>query len=308
MLVIIDFAILQAEIHYNLAHKIHENRNRVDWYEKMAVEMINTDWAKLVSMCKEKNEELYHASTSNHEMDENNNESVLQNMGSFLSPIYPGKNQSDNCAPVLAKDIYNSVDGRSCQICRFEGRGRKLGNVLYCTKHKVRCCSSTHEDHTWMEIFKQTPNYNQLRCTDWTWLCPNKQWTCWDKYHNYYGPAGLFRPPHDQSKPKCSVLLNQTHELAVRRRNATKPNQNYMIHMLPNHEGPLEIVTNDSPIIKGKKTLIDDLENDVTKDNYASLTRHENDRNQLRKKRKLNADSEKIDNILPQSLCRQFSI
>ena len=30
---------------------------------------------------------------------------------------------------------------RACQICEFEGRGRKVKFTNYCTNHKVKCCT-----------------------------------------------------------------------------------------------------------------------------------------------------------------------
>ena len=50
MMVILDFAILQARKHYNLANskKNHSDQDRVDWYEALADEMICTDWNKIV--------------------------------------------------------------------------------------------------------------------------------------------------------------------------------------------------------------------------------------------------------------------
>jgi hypothetical protein len=31
-----------------------------------------------------------------------------------------------------------------------------------------------------------------IKCTDWTWMCPDKHLSCWDKFHSFYLPAGVF--------------------------------------------------------------------------------------------------------------------
>ena len=44
------------------------------------------------------------------------------------------------CIPIALRPKGNkSIDSqRSCQICEFEGRGRKVSTTNYCTLHRVR--------------------------------------------------------------------------------------------------------------------------------------------------------------------------
>eukprot|EP00644_Phytophthora_capsici_P012251 jgi/Phyca11/119271/e_gw1.38.419.1 len=63
---------------------------------------------------------------------------------------------------------------RGCVICRFEGRySTEVTN--WCSTHMVSLCSLT---------YPAQPTK--------TFVCQAPRWSCWQKYHFHYLPAGLF--------------------------------------------------------------------------------------------------------------------
>ena len=275
-MVIIDFAILQAEIHYNLANSngIYK-RHRVRWYKMLANELIDTDWDKIIRTCKSRNVALSKAGMSGKEDEHYNDESVLKNIGGFLTPLSTNETKVNECVPIASHNFYSSVDGRCCQICRFEGRGRKLCDVNYCVKHHIRCCSTNHMDHTLNNEIKMTPKYESVPCTDWSWICQNKDWTCWEKFHRYYHDIGLFRQPHSTTGRYMSVFLNQSHKDVIRRKHIIKEHTQWSSVPIQNNIDQFDGNVGSTDIIKGKMTIMDDLGNDTSKQNYTNITQNE---------------------------------
>lgn len=64
---------------------------------------------------------------------------------------------------------------RGCKVCLFEGRYETV-KTNYCLQHNVCLCSGTY------------PTPVKLAGI----LCPNEDWSCWRKYHDFYLPNGLF--------------------------------------------------------------------------------------------------------------------
>lgn len=62
---------------------------------------------------------------------------------------------------------------RECIVCKWEGRGEK-SNTIYCVNHMVSLCNKKWETQ-----------YLAHRC-------PNTDFTCWEKYHQFYQPQGLY--------------------------------------------------------------------------------------------------------------------
>ena len=89
-MVIIDVAILQSEIHYNLAHSNrNHNRHCVVFHETLSNELINTDWRKIVKTYSTRNK-----SSNSADMDDLDEqvtyESLLQNLGVSLTSGHVG--------------------------------------------------------------------------------------------------------------------------------------------------------------------------------------------------------------------------
>ena len=261
MMILIDFGILQADIHYHLAHPELSESNRVEFYENMADELINTYWSKLVNDFMISHEMM-------DEVDESDDffmEDIGCNPSNMINSrinIEINSIQSGMCVPIATSSISKSTDGQSCQICKFEGRGRKTSYVVFCQKHKVRCCVGTHEEeiNTNMSINKfKKVSCGLLDCSDWSWMCPNHDWTCWKKYHDYYYPKHLFSNPKPNSSPTCSCQVNKTNVQFLNQRKAI--DQPYVRKRKPQDHmtSPSDSILSTNQIITGRRSLQEDL-------------------------------------------------
>jgi hypothetical protein len=77
-----------------------------------------------------------------------------------------------------------SRDARGCVVCKHEGRNPTT-LTDYCKEHKACLCRKfyTRNDEKnkgfYLETSQESEDYNY-------------EWSCWDKYHRYYLPKGLF--------------------------------------------------------------------------------------------------------------------
>ncbi|KAF0719361.1 hypothetical protein AaE_010465 [Aphanomyces astaci] len=69
---------------------------------------------------------------------------------------------------------------RYCAVCSFE-RDLRLIKTQRCSVHQVYLCTKAHVAH----IGDQTMVASNL--------CPHIAWDCWDKFHRFYEPKGLFK-------------------------------------------------------------------------------------------------------------------
>lgn len=81
------------------------------------------------------------------------------------------------CEFVLSSSIFpDATRGkRGCRVCLWEGRTRTM-KTNYCSNHNVCLCSETYPIN---------PEYADI-------VCPNEDWNCWQKYHDFYLKQGLF--------------------------------------------------------------------------------------------------------------------
>jgi hypothetical protein len=81
-----------------------------------------------------------------------------------------------------------SANGKACQVCLYEGRGVQQKDVVTCAAHRVRVCAAPPKKSAPMAewLYKNKgPKYVQ-------WICLDPKKTCWDKFHSFYVPHGLF--------------------------------------------------------------------------------------------------------------------
>ena len=119
------------------------------------------------------------------------------------------KNTSDNQCTVISLDAIESThrklssnqdssrkkkkpshQGRSCQICRWEGRMDTTKNVFFCKEHRIRACLSLSRPYKYRKGFEALINSSPADSLGW--LCPNTDMSCWEKAHSFYIPKGLF--------------------------------------------------------------------------------------------------------------------
>lgn len=81
---------------------------------------------------------------------------------------------SPACNGIQSMQVFeNSRRKRMCVVCRFEGRKDTI-STEWCVEHNVSLCKRVHEGNN--------REYG----------CPHDEWTCWDKFHRFYYPLGLF--------------------------------------------------------------------------------------------------------------------
>eukprot|EP00644_Phytophthora_capsici_P018412 jgi/Phyca11/130133/e_gw1.91.135.1 len=82
---------------------------------------------------------------------------------------------------------------RQCIVCRFE-ETFPTEVTDFCHTHSVCLCRIVHE-------YVEKP-----------FTCPHSTWTCWDKFHRFYLPSGVFsdkgnvRRSSDLAKFKAQYL------------------------------------------------------------------------------------------------------
>jgi Transposase IS4 len=119
---------------------------------------------------------------------------ALVNCDGVMTPVAaspriasPAKTR-DECDLRSSKQVFpESRAKRECVICRFEGRWPSEQTV-YCYNHKVSLCATVHR-----------------ALGSSTFLCPDQDATCLDKYHRFYYPAGLFNA-NGNIRRSCSIF------------------------------------------------------------------------------------------------------
>ena len=218
-MVLLDFALTNAYLHYKITNKdtVDNKYRRVTFMERLQEQMIETDWAEKVrtydmkvhdddcsidsdtnEISNEKNfEELMKMNVVSEAEDE---QLPMESLQLKCNPVAMTNSKLDSTSEQMyemfvdskTKSLSNSK--KSCQICDFEGRGRKLNAVNYCPTHRIRACTLKFVDPRLMDFFKKQGEKQFIHDTSSMdkWLCPNTSLTCWEKAHSFYIPNGLF--------------------------------------------------------------------------------------------------------------------
>jgi hypothetical protein len=83
--------------------------------------------------------------------------------------------------------------GRIFQVCEYEERGEVQSSVNVCLAHSARLCTKTHPPVANAGLVRID---NAEPVTDYSWVCPHSEWSCWNKFHNFpsikvYGLVGM---------------------------------------------------------------------------------------------------------------------
>jgi len=218
-MVLLDFALTNAYLHYKIANKdtVDNKYRRVTFMERLQEQMIETDWAEKVRTydMKVHDDDCSIDSDTNEISNEKNFEELMKMnvVSEAEDEQLPMESLQLKCNPVAmtnskldstSKQMYEmfvdsktkslSNSKKSCQICDFEGRGRKLNAVNYCPTHRIRACTLKFVDPRLMDFFKKQGEKQFIHDTSSMdkWLCPNTSLTCWEKAHSFYIPNGLF--------------------------------------------------------------------------------------------------------------------
>ena len=221
-MVLLDFAITNAYLHHKIANNTKDNRqySRVKFMENLQEQLIEVDWAEKIRR---------------HQMDDSDNESLLSNddmhfrskdeeywrdeIENGVEREIKRRNLKKLCNPVAMQPSCSSIydchsfreimrnvnlktlsdSQRVCQICEFEGRGRRRTGVNYCPHHKIRACTLKNPHPKNLNKFRLGGVIFDIDFSESSnsWLCPDGSLTCWEKAHNWYIPNGLFHLKND---------------------------------------------------------------------------------------------------------------
>ncbi|MGH7974639.1 MAG: hypothetical protein ACREBR_03870 [bacterium] len=209
MLALIDIALTNANIHYNLRNpeKHAEENGRAMFFEELANSLINKeiDWSSFRPRDSPSSvpQITLHADLSVND--------ILQNESALSCALGVDQNGIDDslaigsgtgagaCKTVSYKTLEAELNitiprtRRTCHVCAYEGRNRRSSDVYTCRKHAAKLCHRTHSPRN---LDTNAPVLHNIitnqPVTDWSWLCPESSWTCWEKYHNFNLPQKLF--------------------------------------------------------------------------------------------------------------------
>jgi len=185
--------------------------------EKLQEQMINVDWSEKVRRYNmvDQDDLCYDSGEENHNGNQTFNKMMkIGSHSTIVEEVPKAVNLQTNCNPVAMQyspNIGRSKNSRSisqtmkfleqlpdskrvCQICEYEGRGRRRTGVNYCPTHKIRACTLHHPDPKISNKFTLSGVVNTIDLTENNedWLCPDSSLTCWEKAHLFYIPNGLF--------------------------------------------------------------------------------------------------------------------
>ena len=241
MMVCLDFALVQADIHYHMVHPHlkKNNRYRVEFFESIANSMIGKDWSQHTS-----NSDEITAYEGDIERMFEENYFNLEFQNSYFKTNDKYKLSLNVCSPISISEMVEvkTKDGKTCQICRFEGRGTKTKNVNVCSIHGVRCCTVTHQDHTSGNIWYGRSKSDNKHCDNWDWLCPDKHLTCWEKFHTFYLGKELFTSSGFYPSIRTSNSLYKQRNTALNIVSTYNKRKNKNIQLMNNNED-ISIIT-----------------------------------------------------------------
>jgi len=76
---------------------------------------------------------------------------------------------------------------------------------MFCPKHGVRLCLEEREERKHSLPLLRKKDGSPV--TDWSWTCETKD-SCWNKFHNFYLPQGLFNSKFSLSSSESVKFAN----------------------------------------------------------------------------------------------------
>ena len=234
-MILMDLAVTNAYLHYKMDNaSLPLKYTRCTFMERLQNQMITVNWSRKVRQLN--TNDKINRNNEDGSADVGSVDDILDKELEIGDYAIQQKTQSkenvviDKCFPVA---LHNKNDDktpdsqRACQICEFEGRGRKVKFTNYCTNHKVKCCTITYPSQKIENTFiKWGEKYDNSKVRNWEWLCPETELTCWQKAHKWYIPNGLFNLSKGNSKHPPQIdysnifKVNQNSDLALKRHQA----------------------------------------------------------------------------------------
>ena len=181
---LVDIALVNAEIHFFLANPdLKKGNHRSNFRTALSDELFNIDWMNYQNETPLLDGELTWEGT----------ETPTCNVGGKHTPVKSCYSPAPISKFVKARGAGEglSYEGLCCQVCSFEGRKRKSRHVVFCD-HGIRACLDTPKSDSSTPI-----SIKIAECLDKggsldSWLCPERNSSCYSKLHSFYIPMGLF--------------------------------------------------------------------------------------------------------------------
>jgi hypothetical protein len=202
LLFIMDIGLTNSWIYYKMCNeaKCNSYGSRVDFFQDVAEIMVNSDvkWKQLYTTSENESEAMLSDRSSK----------VLNQCCSEGQQIYSNGSLLSNvmCVPLSLSAIPAklSTKKKACQICKYEMRRLKWKSVTLCPRHGVRLCTEARKPRE--ECSPSLVQLDGTPVTDWSWTCQTTD-SCWNKFHNFYQPHGLFNKNFSLAAPsKCKFV------------------------------------------------------------------------------------------------------
>jgi hypothetical protein len=187
LLFLVDIGLSNAWAYYKLSNedKCKKEGARADFFQVIAECMVNsnTNWQEYDGT-----------------LDFGNTEQQSDNLDT-------NERSFDTCLPQYLNNLPMPLllKIKICQVCKYEVRKPKWKSVMFCAKHGVRLCLEEREQrqHSLPLLRKKVGS----PVTDWSWTCETKD-SCWNKFHNFYLPQGLFNSKFSLSSSEKVKFAN----------------------------------------------------------------------------------------------------
>jgi hypothetical protein len=243
MMALIDFALVNAYLHYHMAHPLlrRHKEHRAQFMQTLSEELRNANWHTLQT--KHYQRSMPRSSKNTESGDDAKQSSRVRNLLGLISQpsdtlehvghdLLCRNVSSPNCNPRLCTDLKNQLTKEQsyCQVCQYEGRGRKQTGVSYCYKHCIRACGKVQDDiRSYQNLGFTTSTKTHLKIhsnMDFSlWLCPDTSLTCWEKMHQFYLHRDLFISSTNKEGTLPILRLNRNCSLYKARCDFIKENK-----------------------------------------------------------------------------------
>jgi len=201
MLALVDFAVVQADIHYFIQNPNEKKGNdaRATFIDDLASLLIYSNWEHIAAIG-----QACRASESSDD-----SEQMLANLGLLetSSEHCPG-GDSVECLPIHPK-CFSGTNTKKfyCQVCTYENRGLRRRNVVCCLVHSLMLC--IHKSIQKAAGPNDTEEAPNVPLDPSMWCCNDKNLSCWEKVHSFYVKNNLWNcKPHPPPSSMVTKFSN----------------------------------------------------------------------------------------------------
>ncbi|KAH9136654.1 hypothetical protein AeRB84_018318 [Aphanomyces euteiches] len=176
---LIDIAITNLYVLYTICEPVNRRDSHLHFRTKLANQMLfETDW----TLFSETQVPMEYSSVPMTQSTKalkkaaaEDKAAAIQRDASLRQP--PTLTNTCRATDKQAEVSYGQRMRRYCVVCYYE-RSKELIKTQWCDVHQVYLCTKAY-----LQSEQAVPAH----------LCPYPEWSCWDKFHSFYQPKGLFK-------------------------------------------------------------------------------------------------------------------